>query len=190
MKGDNLLHLLVFTEYSQTNLERNQSPFCTKKGSGVKKVGHFCLGRKKAAKIKWFTKIIYVFLETQCFSASFWARIFSRKSDGGMPEFFSMVFFSGCFRPTFPSESWWLDLAPGDNFDAENPDSRHEAPHPEAPEDLLRYREHPPAKERKEEGGSGFQSSQTDCQEEERPVNTTKLASIVLKQEKSLEEKW
>ena len=88
---------------------------------------------------------ICVFWESQCFSASFWARIFSRKSDGWMPEFFSMVFFSGCFRPTFPSESWWLDLAPGDNFDAENPDSRHEAPHPEAPEDLLRYREHPHA---------------------------------------------
>ena len=52
MKGDNLRILLVFTEYSQTNLGRNQSPFCTKFGPGVKKVGHFCLGRKKAAKIK------------------------------------------------------------------------------------------------------------------------------------------
>ena len=52
MKGDNLQYLLVFAEYSQTNLRRNQSPFCTKFNPGVKKVGHFCLGRKKAAKIK------------------------------------------------------------------------------------------------------------------------------------------
>ena len=59
MKGDNFRILLVFTEYSQTNLGRNQSPFCTKFGSGVKKVGHFCLGRKKAAKMGCFTKIIY-----------------------------------------------------------------------------------------------------------------------------------
>ena len=58
MKGDNFPYLLVFAEYSQTNLGRNQSPFCTKFGPGVKKVGYFCLGRKKAAKIKCFTKII------------------------------------------------------------------------------------------------------------------------------------
>ena len=58
MKGDNLRILLVFTEYSQTNLGRNQSPFCTKFDPGVKKVGNFCLGRKKAAKMGCFTKII------------------------------------------------------------------------------------------------------------------------------------
>ena len=60
MKGNNFPHLLVFTEYSQTNLGRNQSPFCTKFSSGVKKVGDFCLGRKKAAKMGCFTKIIYI----------------------------------------------------------------------------------------------------------------------------------
>ena len=59
MKGDNLPVLLAFTEYSQTNLGRNQSPFCTKFSLGVKKVDHFCLGRKKAAKMGCFTKIIY-----------------------------------------------------------------------------------------------------------------------------------
>ena len=58
MKGDNLPVLLVFTEYSQTNLGRNQSPFCTKFKSGVKKVDNFSLGRKKTDKLGCFTKII------------------------------------------------------------------------------------------------------------------------------------
>ena len=30
---------------------------------------------------------------------------------------FSAIFFWGSFRTRFPSESWWLDLALGDNFD-------------------------------------------------------------------------
>ena len=59
MKGDNFLVLLVFTEYSQTNLGRNQSPFCTKFRPRVKKVVHFSLERKKTDKLGCFTKIIY-----------------------------------------------------------------------------------------------------------------------------------
>ena len=50
MKGDNLRILLVFTEYSQTNLGRNQSPFCTKFKSGVKKWVISVLGEKRLPK--------------------------------------------------------------------------------------------------------------------------------------------
>ena len=33
---------------------------------------------------------------------------------------FSAIFLGGSFRTRFPSESWWLDLALGDNFDGQN----------------------------------------------------------------------